>query len=104
MDGSVAGQYTAWPQDADEPVFDLAAASSVPGSVVPRFGAAFSPMNLPVALVLDDVHLLRNAECRAALSVLADHVPAGSRLVLANWTCWKGESWLNPVRGMATGF
>jgi LuxR family maltose regulon positive regulatory protein len=34
-------------------------------------------------LVLDDVHLLRNSECRAALSVLADHVPAGSRLALA---------------------
>jgi LuxR family transcriptional regulator, maltose regulon positive regulatory protein len=58
-------------------------ASSVPGSVVPRLGAAFSSMNSPVTLVLDDVHLLRNSECRAALSVLADHVPAGSRLVLA---------------------
>jgi LuxR family maltose regulon positive regulatory protein len=59
------------------------AASSIPGSVVPRLGSAFSSMSSPVALVLDDVHLLRNYECRAALSVLADHVPAGSRLVLA---------------------
>src|SRR5690348_792245 len=58
-------------------------ASAVPGSVVPRLGAAFSSMSSPVALVLDDIHLLRNYECRAALSVLADHVPAGSRLVLA---------------------
>ena len=58
-------------------------ASSVPGSVVPRLGAAFSSMTSPVALVLDDVHLLRNSECRAALSVLADHVPAQARLVLA---------------------
>ena len=33
--------------------------------------------------MLDDVHVLHNSECRAALSVLADHVPAGSRLVLA---------------------
>ena len=40
-------------------------------------------MTSPVVLVLDDVHLLRNSECRAALSVLADHVPAGSRLALA---------------------
>jgi LuxR family transcriptional regulator, maltose regulon positive regulatory protein len=40
-------------------------------------------MSTPVALVLDDVHVLRNAECRAALSVLADHVPDQSRLVLA---------------------
>ena len=34
-------------------------------------------------LVLDDVHVLHNRECRAALSVLADHVPDGSRLALA---------------------
>jgi LuxR family maltose regulon positive regulatory protein len=40
-------------------------------------------MSTLVALVLDDVHMLHNSECRAALSVLADHVPDGSRLVLA---------------------
>ena len=40
-------------------------------------------MTSPVVLVLDDVHALRNLECRAALSVLADHVPGGSRLALA---------------------
>ena len=33
-------------------------------------------MTSPVVLVLDDVHALHNRECRAALSVLADHVPA----------------------------
>ena len=49
--------------------------SSVPGSVVPRLGSAFFSMTAPVALVLDDVHMLRNSECQAALSVLADHVP-----------------------------
>ena len=37
----------------------------------------------PVVLVLDDVHVLRNRECLSAPSVLADHVPAGSRLVVA---------------------
>ena len=70
------------------PVFDALAssASSVPGSVVPRLGSAFSSMTSPVVLVLDDVHLLRNRECRAALSVLADHVPGKSRLVLASRT------------------
>jgi LuxR family transcriptional regulator, maltose regulon positive regulatory protein len=69
----------------DERVFDALASpgSSVPGSVVPRLGSAFSSMTAPVALVLDDVHALRNRECRDALSVLADHVPAGSRLALA---------------------
>jgi len=69
----------------DERVFDALASpgSSVPGSVVPRLGSAFSSMTAPVALVLDDVHALRNRECQAALSVLADHVPSGSRLALA---------------------
>ena len=40
-------------------------------------------MTLPVALVLDDVHVLHNPECRAAMPVLAGHVPDGSQLVLA---------------------
>jgi len=72
-------------QSIDGRVFDALASpvSSVPGSVVPRLGAAFSSMTSPVALVLDDVHALHNRECRAALSVLADHVPGGSRLALA---------------------
>jgi LuxR family transcriptional regulator, maltose regulon positive regulatory protein len=66
-------------------VFDALASpgSSVPGSVVPRLGSAFAAMSSPVVLVLDDVHVLQDPECRAALSVLADHVPDGSRLVLA---------------------
>ena len=69
----------------DERVFDVLASpgSSVPGSVVPRLGSAFSSMTAPVALILDDVHALRNRECQAALSVLADHVPRGSRLAMA---------------------
>ena len=81
--------YMAEALDAVQPiggrVFDALASpgSSVLGSVVPRLASAFSAMTTPVALVIDDVHLLRNFECRAALPVLADHVPAGSRLVLA---------------------
>jgi LuxR family transcriptional regulator, maltose regulon positive regulatory protein len=69
----------------DERVFDALAspASSVPGSVTPRLGSAFASMTSPVVLVLDDVHALHNSECRAALSVLADHVPTGSRLAFA---------------------
>jgi LuxR family maltose regulon positive regulatory protein len=69
----------------DERVFDALASSdsSVPGSVVPRIGSAFAAMSSPLVLVLDDVHVLRDRECRSALSVLADHVPAGSQLVLA---------------------
>jgi LuxR family maltose regulon positive regulatory protein len=88
-DPKVLLSYIAEALDAIEPigerVFDAlaAAASSVPGSVVPRLASAFSSMISPIVLVLDDVHLLRNSECRAALSVLADHVPDGSRLALA---------------------
>jgi LuxR family maltose regulon positive regulatory protein len=88
-DPKVLLSYIAEALNAVEPisrrVFDALASpvSSVPGTVVPRLGNAFASMTAPVALVLDDVHLLRNAESRAALSVLADHVPDGSRLVLA---------------------
>jgi LuxR family maltose regulon positive regulatory protein len=57
--------------------------SSVPGSVVPRLAAALTAMSSPVVVVLDDVHLLHDSECRAALSVLAEEVPAGSQMVLA---------------------
>jgi LuxR family maltose regulon positive regulatory protein len=88
-DPKVLLSYVAEALDAVEPigerVFDALASpvSSVPGSVVPRLGSAFSSMTSPVVLVLDDVHLLHDRECRAALSVLADHVPGGSRLVFA---------------------
>jgi LuxR family maltose regulon positive regulatory protein len=88
-DPKVLLTYVAEALDAVEPidgrVFDALASpvSSVPGSVVPRLGSAFSSMTSPVALVLDDVHALHNRECRSALSVLADHVPGGSRLALA---------------------
>ena len=88
-DPKVLLTYVAHALDAVEPiggpVFDALASpgSSVPGSVVPRLGAAFASVTVPVVLVLDDVHLLRNRECRSALSVLAEHVPKKSRLVLA---------------------
>ena len=88
-DPKVLLTYVAQALDAVEPigdrVFDALASpgSSVPGSVVPRLGSAFSSMTSPVALVLDDVHVLRNPECQSALSVLADHVPHGSQLAVA---------------------
>jgi LuxR family transcriptional regulator, maltose regulon positive regulatory protein len=88
-DAKVLLSYVAEALDAVEPiderVFDALAspASSVPGSVVPRLGRAFASMTSPVVLVLDDIHVLRDVECRAALSVLADHVPGGSRLTFA---------------------
>src|SRR4249920_2139806 len=91
-DPKVLLTYVAEALDAVEPlderVFDALASpgSSIPGSGVPRLGSAFSSMTSPVVLVLDDVHMLHNSECRAALSVLADHVPDGSRLALAGRT------------------
>jgi LuxR family maltose regulon positive regulatory protein len=91
-DPKVLLAYIAEALDAVEPVggrvFDAltSPASSVPGSVVPRLAAAFAARTVPMVLVLDDVHLLRNRVCRDALSVLAEHVPDGSRLVLAGRT------------------
>ena len=88
-DPKVLLTYVAEALDAVEPiderVFDALASpgSSVPGSVVPRLGSALASMTSPVALVLDDVHVLHDPGCRAALPVLADHVPDGSQLVLA---------------------
>jgi LuxR family transcriptional regulator, maltose regulon positive regulatory protein len=88
-DPKVLLTYVAEALDAVQPiggrVFDALAspASSVPGTVVPRLGAALAAMTTPVVLVLDDVHTLHNSACRAALSVLAEHVPTGSRLALA---------------------
>src|SRR5215831_10460985 len=88
-DPKVLLTYVAEALNAVEPiserVFDALASpgSSVPGSVVPRLGSALAAMSSPVVLVLDDVHVLHNRQCQAALSVLADHVPAGSRLVLS---------------------
>ncbi len=72
-------------QPISERVFGALASpgSSVPGSVVPRLGTAFAAMTTPVVLVLDDVHLLHNRECQAAVAALAEHVPDGSQLVLA---------------------
>ena len=88
-DPKVLLTYVAQALDAVQPidgrVFEALASpvSSVPGSVVPRLGAALASMRTPVVLVLDDVHLLHDRECQSALSVLSDHVPNGSRLVLA---------------------
>ena len=88
-DPKVLLTYVAEALDAVEPidqrVFDALASpgSSVPGSVVPRLGSALASMTSPVALILDDVHLLHDPGCRAAMPVLADHVPDGSQLVLA---------------------
>ena len=88
-DPKVLLTYVAEALNAIEPlgprVFDQLASpgSSVPDAIVPALGFGFSSMTSPVVLVLDDVHVLYDPDCWVALSVLADHVPPGSRLVLA---------------------
>jgi LuxR family transcriptional regulator, maltose regulon positive regulatory protein len=88
-DPKVLLTYVAAALDAVEPVgqrvFDALASpgSSVHRTVLPRLGAALASMTSPIVLIMDDVHVLRSREGRAALPVLADHVPDGSRLVLA---------------------
>ena len=97
--------YVAEALDAVEPigerVFDVLACpgSSVPGPVVSALGFAFSSVTLPVVLVLDDVHVLDDRECWAALSVLADYVPPGSRLVLSG----RDAPWPVPARLRTAG-
>ena len=65
-DPKVLLTYVAEALDGVQPiggrVFDALGSptSSVPGSVVPRLGAAFAAMTVPVELILDDVHLLHN--------------------------------------------
>src|ERR1035437_8245897 len=69
-DPKVLLTYVAEALDAVQPidgrVFDALASpvSSVPGSVVPRLGAAFSSMTSPVPLGLEDVPARPNRECR----------------------------------------
>src|SRR4029077_6046138 len=106
-DPKVLLSYVAAALDRVQPigqrVFEALASpvSSVPGSVVPRLGSALWSVTVPVVLILDDVHLLTNRECRDALSVLAGHVRPGSRLVLAG----RGEATLRvgAVRGGGRG-
>ena len=69
----------------DPAVFDALSSpgSSVAGVVTPRLCRAFASMPRPVVLVLDDVHVVRNRECQAAIAALTDSVPPGSRLAIA---------------------
>ena len=69
----------------DPAVFDALSSpgSSVAGVVTPRLCRAFASMPRPVVLVLDDVHVVHNRECQAAITALTDAVPPGSRLAIA---------------------
>ena len=73
-------------EPVDPAVFEAltSSGSSAAAMVIPRLARAFSSRTRPVVLVLDDAHLLHARECQAAVAVLADHVPAGSRIALAS--------------------
>jgi LuxR family maltose regulon positive regulatory protein len=55
---------------------------SIWSSIVPRLGAALGRFE-PAVIVLDDAHLLRSRLSLEAVMAIADHVPAGSLLVLS---------------------
>jgi LuxR family maltose regulon positive regulatory protein len=52
-------------------------------SALPRLGASVRSIRTPFVLVIDDSHLVRSRDSLRALATLAEHVPRGSRLVLA---------------------
>jgi LuxR family transcriptional regulator, maltose regulon positive regulatory protein len=56
---------------------------SIWASLLPRLGAALAAFAEPVALVLDDVHLIRSPDSLDAMAALIDHLPDASVLVLA---------------------
>jgi LuxR family transcriptional regulator, maltose regulon positive regulatory protein len=50
---------------------------------LPRLGNVLAHRSLPFAMVLDDVHLLREPGSVAVLECVTDHMPRGSQVVLA---------------------
>jgi LuxR family maltose regulon positive regulatory protein len=67
---------------------DVLEALATPGpspwtSIIPRLGAALAALDGPVALVLDDAHVLRSPDSLDSVAALIEHLPDGSALVLA---------------------
>ncbi len=87
-DETVLLSYLAAALDGIQPVAGVFEALAwpgrpVPGSVVPELESALAAMTVPVTLIVDDVHLLRDVAALDTLSVLADRLPSRWRLVLA---------------------
>jgi LuxR family maltose regulon positive regulatory protein len=66
-------------------IFDAlrSAGVSVPGTVVPRLGAALSRVPQPLVLVVDDVHHLREGASLDALATLVGHLRGTTQIALA---------------------
>jgi LuxR family transcriptional regulator, maltose regulon positive regulatory protein len=83
-------RYVAAALDRVEPVpASVFEALSTPGrslwsTCIPRVCAALSAMSSPIALVLDDLHFLRDPTCIDAVAALIDHVPERSRIMISS--------------------
>jgi LuxR family transcriptional regulator, maltose regulon positive regulatory protein len=71
---------------------------------VPRVGAALAAVDMPLVLVLDDLHEIDNPSCLDALAELARYVPAGSLIAVTSreepalpLARWRAQGWLHEV-------
>ena len=72
----------------DEPRFSA--------TLLPALAAAAASRDAPYVLIVDDCHLLTDDRCQRILEVVADAIPAASRLVLASRTA--APPWLARAR------
>ena len=95
--------YTAAALDRLEPIPPAvfqglsSAGAGIETVLVPRLAAALSRMTVPLVLVFDDVHVLRNRACLDAMAMLVSSLPAGSQIALA------GRAATGPAPGSPAG-
>ncbi len=84
----------------DPTIFDDLASPgvSILGRVVPRVAASMLTAG-PFLLLVDDLHEVHDQESRDALTMLLDHLPAGSTAAAAS----RGDVWLNVARRRVAG-
>src|SRR5580704_1871715 len=68
----------------DEPVSSHA--SGIARSLLPMLAPALERIHCPIVVILDDVQVITDAGALQVLTALAEHLPAGSQLVLASRT------------------
>jgi LuxR family maltose regulon positive regulatory protein len=72
-------------QPVDPVVFDeLASPGSTLARVAPRLASTLRSCVEPFLLVVDDLHSVDDMECRDALDLIIDHIPAGSTVVASS--------------------
>ncbi|MGH8823890.1 MAG: LuxR C-terminal-related transcriptional regulator [Jiangellaceae bacterium] len=60
--------------------------ASAMSTVLPRLVAALAAMSRPLALLLDDIHVLDDRACLDVVAELAERLPPGSQLVMTSRT------------------